>query len=271
MGEAADISAIPDVMKEPATAPIARCPSALEKLLEVEWRAWLDSGTLPVGQIVQRDPFGDGSAIRANLNGDISEGPAGRAHPFGVDEQGLAGKPALATYDFVAIARDSRKPWSADASTDGCHLPLDVLAQILHQMEAIGHLPGCRRAFPDALGIEPTAITAHEFDPGMLLQPVRGPMCGAGLQNVRYRAPLKINDNGSVSEAFAPAPVVDRNGAQRFDFTLFPDMALQLPQDGVVADRHSQARQQPFADPAAGGMGEQSNEFANSLCFPRGR
>lgn len=109
VGEAADISAIPDVMKEPATAPIARCPSALEKLLEVEWRAWLDSGTLPVGQIVQRDPFGDGSAIRANLNGDISEGPAGRAHPFGVDEQGLAGKPALATYDFVAIARDSRK------------------------------------------------------------------------------------------------------------------------------------------------------------------
>jgi hypothetical protein len=48
-------------------------------------------------------------------------------------------------------------------------------------------------------------------------------------------------------------------------------MALQLPQDGVVADRHSQARQQPFADPAARGMGEQSNEFADSLCFPRGR
>jgi hypothetical protein len=33
----------------------------------------------------------------------------------------------------------------------------------------------------------------------------------------------------------------------------------------------SQARQQPFADTAAGGMGEQANEFANSLCFPRGR
>jgi hypothetical protein len=64
--------------------------------VEVEWRAWLDSGTLPVGQIVQRDPFGDGSAIRANRDGDISEGPAGRVHPFGVDERGLARKPALA-------------------------------------------------------------------------------------------------------------------------------------------------------------------------------
>jgi hypothetical protein len=229
VGEAADISAIPDIMKEPATAPIARCPSALEKLLEVEWRAWLDSGTLPIGQIVQRDPFGDGSAIGANLSGDISEGPAGRVHPFGVDEQGLAGKLASEAYDFVAIARDSRKPRSAGASTDGCHLPLDVLAQILYQMEAIGDLPGCGRALPDALSIEPTAIAAHEFDPGMLLQPVCGPIRGAGLQNVRDRAPLEINDNGSVSEAFAPAPVVDRNGSQRFDFTLFPDMALQLP------------------------------------------
>jgi hypothetical protein len=48
----------------------------------------------------------------------------------------------LAAYHFVAIARDNRKPWSAGASTDGRHLPLDVLAQILHQMEAIGDLPG---------------------------------------------------------------------------------------------------------------------------------
>ncbi len=94
------------------------------------------------------------------------------------------------------------------------------------------------------------------------------PLHGAGLQNVRYRAPLEIDDKGPVSEAFAPAPVVDRNGAQRFGLTLFPDMALQLPQDGVVADRHSQARQQPFADPAAGGMAEQSSEFANSPCSP---
>jgi hypothetical protein len=102
----------------------------------------------------------------------------------------------------------------------------------------------------------------------MLPQPVCGPIRGAGLQNVRYRAPLEIDNNGSVSEAFSPAPVVDRNGAQRFDFTLFPDMALQEPQDGVVADRHAQARQQPFADPTTCGVGEQSNEFATSLCFP---
>ena len=69
----------------------------------------------------------------------------------------------------MAIARDSRKPWSAGAPTDGCYLPLDVLAQILHQMEAIGDLPGWGRAFPDALGVEPAVIAADEFDLRMLL------------------------------------------------------------------------------------------------------
>jgi hypothetical protein len=41
-------------------------------------------------------------------------------------------------------------------------------------------------------------------------------MRGAGLQNVHYRAPLEIDDNGSVSEAFAPAPssiAMARNGS----------------------------------------------------------
>jgi hypothetical protein len=127
--EAADISAIPNGTEEPATAPIACCPSALEKLLEVEWRAWLNSGTLPVRLIVQRDPFGYGSAIHAHLDGDISEGLASHVHPFGVDEQGLAAKPALAAYDFMAIARNSRKLGSAGVLTEGCHLPLNVLTQ----------------------------------------------------------------------------------------------------------------------------------------------
>jgi hypothetical protein len=48
-------------------------------------------------------------------------------------------------------------------------LPLDVPAQVLHQMEAIGDLLGCWRAFPDALGIEPTTVTANDFGPRMLI------------------------------------------------------------------------------------------------------
>ena len=69
----------------------------------------------------------------------------------------------------MAIACDSRKPGSAGAPTDGGHFPLDVPTQILHQMEAVGDLLGCWRAFSDTLGIKPTAVAADEFDLGMLL------------------------------------------------------------------------------------------------------
>jgi len=85
----------PDIVKEPATNPIARCPSTREKILEIQRRTWLDRGTLPVRQIVQCDPFGDGSAPNTSFGGDVPEAPPGRMHPFGVDEQGLTGKTAL--------------------------------------------------------------------------------------------------------------------------------------------------------------------------------
>jgi hypothetical protein len=78
-------------VKEAATNPIARCPSTRQKILEIQRRTWLDRGTLPVRQIVQCDPFGDGSAPNASFGGDVPEGPPGRMHPFGVDEQGLTG------------------------------------------------------------------------------------------------------------------------------------------------------------------------------------
>jgi hypothetical protein len=53
-------------------------------------------------------------------------------------------------------------------------------------------------------------------------------------QHVRHRAALEIND-GSVGEAFAPAPVVDRDGAQRFGLAMLMEMAL-LPKDRAVAN-----------------------------------
>jgi hypothetical protein len=81
-------------------------------------------------------------------------------------------------------------------------------------------------------------------------------------------APLEINNNGSVGGAFAPAPVIDRDRTQRFGFTMLTKVALQLPEDSAVANGYPQARQQPFADSAAGGMAEQLHEFANSARSP---
>jgi len=60
-----NISAHPDIVKDAATNPIARRPSARQKTVEIQRRTWLDRGTLPVRQIVQCDPFGNGSALNA--------------------------------------------------------------------------------------------------------------------------------------------------------------------------------------------------------------
>jgi hypothetical protein len=61
-----------------------------------------------------------------------------------------------------------------------------------------------------------------------------------------HRAVLEINDNGSLGEAFAPAPVIGRDRTQRFGFTMLANMALQLPKDSAAANGYPQTRQQPF-------------------------
>jgi hypothetical protein len=95
VGEIDKISARPDIVKEAATNAIARCPSKRQKISEIQRRTWLDRGTLPIRQIVQCDPFGDGSAPNASFGGDVPEAPPARMHPFGVDEQGLMGQDGL--------------------------------------------------------------------------------------------------------------------------------------------------------------------------------
>jgi hypothetical protein len=91
VGETANVSARPDIVKrrQPTRSPAAH--RRARKISEIQRRTWLDRGTLPVRQIVQCDPFGDGSAPNASFGGDVPEGPPGRMDPFGVDEQGLTG------------------------------------------------------------------------------------------------------------------------------------------------------------------------------------
>jgi hypothetical protein len=59
-------------------------------------------------------------------------------------------------------------------------------------------------------------------------------------------------EGGEAADISAILDVMKKEPAPR----RFLTWLFQLPQDGVVADRHSQARQQPSADPASGGMGE---------------
>ena len=132
-------------------------------------------------------------------------------------------------------------------------------------MEAVSDLPRLRRALSCALRIKTAAIAADDFDLRMLAKPFG---CSGGcaiLQHIDNLAPLQVNDNGPVSATLSPAPVVDachsysRLGAETGDLT------LQMPQNGIVADRHAKTLHQPFSRPTASAMAEKMNKFSDSL------
>jgi hypothetical protein len=156
-------------------------------------------------------------------------------HPFDVDEQGLTGMTALAARGFIAIARASRKLRSAGASTDRCprcsHVSsasdgsdrrlawrLPCLSGCLGHRAHNGH--GRRFRSQDAgLASPPSPAQIGSF--------ARPSPCGA--QDPRC----------SVGEAFAPAPVVDSGGGQRFAFAMLADMAPRWPKNSAVANGYS--------------------------------
>jgi hypothetical protein len=120
-------------------------------------------------------------------------------------------------------------------------------------METISHLPCPRRTLTRALRIEPASVPADNLDFGMSLEPSRCLLDRADGQHVNDIPALQVHDDRAIGKALAPAPVVDccyPNGGRRAACTYMP---LEPPQNGIVACRHSQTGQQPFADrpPAA--------------------
>src|SRR5271157_1517721 len=132
-------------------------------------------------------------------------------------------------------------------------------------MEAVSDLPRLRRALSRALRIQTAAVTADDFDLRMPAKPFGCPGGCAIRQHIDNLAPLQVNDNGPVSATLSPAPIVDachsysRLGAETGDLT------FQMPQNGVVADRHAKTLHQPFSRPTACAMAEKMNKFSDSL------
>jgi hypothetical protein len=81
-------------------------------------------------------------------------------------------------------------------------------------MVAVSDLSSLRRSLPDALCVKPAAVTADDFDFRMLLDLIRSLIEGAGFQHVCNDPTFKIDNDRSVIEAFAPAPIIYRDDAQ---------------------------------------------------------
>ena len=132
-------------------------------------------------------------------------------------------------------------------------------------MESVSDLPRLRRALSCALRIKTAAIAADDFDLRVLTEPFG---CSGGcaiLQHIDNLAPLQVDNNGPVSATLSPAPVVDACHPYSRLRTETGDLALQVPQDGVVADWHSETLHQPLSRPAARAVANKVNKFSDSL------
>jgi hypothetical protein len=88
------------------------------------------------------------------------------------------------------------------------HTPLDCLAKVLPQVEAVGDLHRVRRPAPGALRIRPGAVPADHLDPGMGPQPGRQRLRLPAGQQVKRRSGLAIDQQRAVDVAAAQGEVV---------------------------------------------------------------
>ena len=135
-------------------------------------------------------------------------------------------------------------------------------------MEAVGDLPGLRRAPACALGIEAAAIAADDLDLRMLARAIGRSLRRAIRQHVDNLAPLQIDNDRPVSAALSPAPVVDASHPYRRAFAAIGPMAFEIPQNGIVALWKTETRHQTLCRPPAGGVADQMSEFAHPTGSP---
>lgn len=119
------------------------------------------------------------------------------------------------------------------------------IGQIVQEMPPVRDLNGGGRTLADAISVGASTITSDNLDARMSFQP-----CGNGVslavgQQVDRTIALKIDQNGAVTLAAAPRPVVDADDARCWDrrHRLRPDQTQQR----VAADRHGEPGGQPGA------------------------
>ncbi|CAN2536304.1 hypothetical+protein [Methylocapsa aurea] len=127
-------------------------------------------------------------------------------------------------------------------------MPFDSLTEVLQEVKAIGDLPCLRGSFARALGIEPGAIAAYDFDSGTFFEP-----CGGRhretIKNVDDLSTLEINHHRSVVHAFLPCPIVDSDDFDMGRRSAGACASLNLSQNRGLTDPHAKAAHQTFGWP----------------------
>lgn len=161
-----------------------------------------------------------------------------------------------------------RQDGPAGSAPGKAHLFLDGRTKVLDQMKPIGDLLGLRCAFTDGLRVQAAAVPADDLDGRMVPKPRSRTLDAPIVQYVDNRAALEIDHDGSIVRRPPPTPVIDADhpylGAAAVSDRGIP---LQLPQDGVVADRHAEPLHQALARTAACAVAQQADNL-NNPCRP---
>jgi hypothetical protein len=131
-------------------------------------------------------------------------------------------------------------------------------------MESVSDLPRLRCAGARALRVKTAAIAADDFYLWVLTKPFGYPGGRTVLQQIDNLAPLQIDDDGPICAALSPTPVVDTCHPYRRRPPA-GDLPLQMPKNGVVADRHAKAFHQPLARPATRPMTKKMKKLGGSV------
>jgi hypothetical protein len=93
-------------------------------------------------------------------------------------------------------------------------LPLDHLAPLLDQMDAVGDLPRLSGTDPCSFRVEALAISTDDLYGRAHAQPRSNTRRRPLIKHIHYSATFKIDHDGPKAKAFAPGPVINPNDAQ---------------------------------------------------------
>ena len=117
--------------------------------------------------------------------------------------------------------------------------------------QAVDDLYGLRRAMPNALGIEATAITADDLDAGVCLQPLGDGQCRALGEQIDHPMAFEITHNGP--EALAPSPCPFIESYNPWGCLRSEERPMNEAQNGPATARHAQCVGKRGTSPATHG------------------
>ncbi len=154
-----------------------------------------------------------------------------------------------------------RQDSPAGGAPGKAHLFFDGRAKVLDQMKPIGDLLGLRCAFTSRLRIQAVAVPTDDLDGRTVTQPLGRTLDAAVIQYVDNRAALEVDHDGSVARRPPPAPIIYTDHPYLGIALSNHGIPLQLPQDGVITDRHAEPLHQTLARTAAGTVAEQADNL----------